>query len=118
MAQVIAEQDEERVRNQDEIVPESIRLSSSDYLPTETEPPRYPARALREGIEGWVQVEFTVNKEGEVIDPIVVDAEPEGYFEESSLTAVRKFRFEPIQEDGSPVVTEDVQYVFTYRLTQ
>lgn len=78
----------------------------------------YPDDALQEGTEGWVRVKFTVNETGEVIDPEVVDADPEGYFEESSLEAIRKFRFEPKQKDGRPVSTEDVHYVFTYRLDE
>lgn len=104
--------------NMDANVDDGANLSQADseYLPIVTVPPQYPNRALQRGIEGWCQVEFTVNENGGVEDPRVVDAEPEGIFDRSSLRAVQRFRFNPRTEDGEPVKTHNVQYVFTYEL--
>ncbi|MDT8398837.1 MAG: M56 family metallopeptidase [Pseudomonadales bacterium] len=44
-----------------------------EYLPLITVSPRYPAQALQNGVEGWVQVEFTVDVRGNVQDVTVVD---------------------------------------------
>lgn len=94
----------------------AVSSSDAEYLPIVTVPPQYPNRALQRGIEGWCQVEFTVNENGGVEDPRVVDGEPEGIFDSASLRAVSRFRFNPRTEDGEPVKTHGVQYVFTYRL--
>lgn len=96
----------------------SISATDGEYLPIVTVPPQYPNRALQRGIEGWCQVEFTVNENGGVEDARVVDGEPPGIFDSASLRAVARFRFNPRTQDGSPVKTHGVQYVFTYRLDE
>lgn len=94
----------------------TVSASDAEYLPIVTVPPQYPNRALQRGIEGWCQVEFTVNENGGVEDARVVDGEPEGIFDSASLRAVSRFRFNPRTKDGEPVKTHGVQYVFTYQL--
>lgn len=68
-------------------------------------PPSYPFRAKRRGVEGKVEVRFLVDKKGRVSQVSLIQAEPEGVFEESALKAVRKWRFEPGKKDGQPVAT-------------
>lgn len=94
----------------------SLAATDAEYLPIVTVPPQYPNRALQRGIEGWCHVAFTVNENGGVEDARVVDGEPPGIFDSSSLRAVSRFRFNPRTEDGQPVKTHNVQYVFTYKL--
>jgi len=65
--------------------------------------PTYPARALDEGVGGEVTLLLLVDERGEVHEASVVEAEPEGYFEESSLAAYQTTRFEPAQKDGRSV---------------
>ena len=62
--------------------------------------PVYPPEALRRQIEGWVDVEFVVDRTGQPRDLAVVQANPTGRFEESALTAVSKYRYEPFVRDG------------------
>lgn len=68
-------------------------------------PPSYPFRAKRRGVEGKVEVRFLVDTKGRVSQVSLIQAEPEGVFEESALKAVRKWRFEPGKKDGQPVAT-------------
>jgi protein TonB len=72
-------------------------------LPLQTFPPQYPPRALKQGIEGIVLVEFIVTKTGSVRNPIVVNAEPKGIFEEAALMSIRRWKFKPQMENGKPV---------------
>ncbi len=66
--------------------------------------PRYPREATRFGVTGWVDVEFTVNERGETQDIDILDAEPRGYqFERATLSAVKKWTFQPKRVDGRPV---------------
>ena len=88
----------------------------AEYLPIVTASPQYPTQAAQRGIEGWCLVTFTVNENGGVEDARVTDAEPQGIFDSASLRAVSRFRFNPKTVNGQPVRTENVQYVFTYRL--
>lgn len=57
--------------------------------------PRYPAQAMREGIEGEVRVAFDVDATGVVRNPRIVSAEPAGVFEDSVLSAVRSWWLNP-----------------------
>lgn len=96
----------------------SISASDAEYLPIVVIQPQYPNRALQRGIEGWCQVSFTVDENGGVLDPFVVDAEPEGIFDSASLRAVTRFKFNPRTVDGQPVKTPGVQYVFRFNLDE
>jgi protein TonB len=65
--------------------------------------PVYPARALDEGVGGRVTLLLLVDENGLVHEVSVVEAEPEGYFEESSVAAYQAARFEPARKDGRRV---------------
>ena len=54
---------------------------------TATEPV-YPLAALRDRVEGWVEVDFTVTEAGGVREIEVVAAEPRGVFEAAATAAV------------------------------
>ncbi len=61
-----------------------------------TPSPQYPTEALREGRQGEVVVEFTVNPDGSVSDPRVVRANPPRVFDRAAISAVRRWRFQPV----------------------
>jgi len=44
-----------------------------------------------------------VRSDGTTGDITVVSAEPAGFFEDAALTAVRKWRYDPVIRDGRPV---------------
>ncbi|PJK13995.1 energy transducer TonB [Lysobacteraceae bacterium NML07-0707] len=74
--------------------------------------PRYPAEALRGGLSGSVQVEFTVGVSGAVTSARVVNANPPRVFNNEVLNTVRRWRFQPIDE---PVTT---RRTFSFRPEQ
>lgn len=61
-----------------------------------TPSPQYPPEALRDGRQGEVVVEFTVNPDGSVSNPRVVRASPPRVFDRAALNAVRRWRFQPV----------------------
>jgi len=74
--------------------------------------PTYPSAARSRGIEGIVVVEFSVDATGRTRDSVVVEAEPEGVFEDTVLRAVRQWRFSPaLHEDGHTVAVRFRQVV-------
>ncbi|MEJ2514302.1 MAG: energy transducer TonB [Gammaproteobacteria bacterium] len=87
-----------------------------DYLPIVKVAPIYPSRAQARGIEGWVLVEFTVTSAGTTRDPVVVEAEPAGYFEEAAMQAVLKFRYKPRVVNGNPVEVAGVRNLIRFEL--
>jgi TonB family protein len=67
------------------------------------QPAAYPARALERGIQGWVEVGFTVATDGSTRDATVLAAEPAGVFEQAVLEAIAGWRYEPRIVAGSPL---------------
>ncbi len=96
----------------------NIGINDTEMLPIVTVQPQYPNRALSRGTEGWCQVMFTVTETGTVIDPVVVDSDPPDVFDNASIRAVQRFKFNPRVVDGTPVPVPGVQYVFRYNLDE
>lgn len=94
----------------------SISITDGEMLPLVNVTPTYPTRAAQRGIQGWCQVSFTVTGTGSVENVVVIDGEPKGVFDSSSVRAAQKFKFQPRVVDGEGVAVPDVQYVFRYQL--
>ena len=94
----------------------SIGAGGGDYLPIAQVAPQYPRSALNKGIEGWVLVEFTIGTAGQVKDPVIVKSEPPGVFDESALSAVKRFRFRPRTIGDTAVEVSGVQNRIKFRL--
>jgi TonB family protein len=62
--------------------------------------PRYPRRAERRNVSGWVDVVFTVDTDGTTKDVEVRESEPGQTFDSAATKAVEKWRFQPIFENG------------------
>jgi len=75
---------------------------SEDYVILHMIKPDYPPRELSDGIEGDVTLELLVDDAGLVEDVWVLLASGPRSFEQSSLDAVRQFRFKPPIVDGKP----------------
>lgn len=88
----------------------------SQYLPIVKVQPNYPQRALRRGIEGYVVVEFTVNKQGRVENPRVVEADPDGVFNRAAMDAARKFKYRPKTIGGEPVAVAGVRNIIRFEM--
>jgi TonB family protein len=71
--------------------------------PIRREAPAYPPAVRATGIEGTVEVAFTVLRDGSVGWVRVVRADPRGYFEQAASGGVRGWRFAPATLDGEPV---------------
>lgn len=91
-------------------------VSDGEYLPIVKVAPIYPRRAQSKGTTGYCTVEYTVTTTGAVRDPVPVDCQPSGYFEQASVKAALKFKYKPRVVDGKPVEVPGVQNRFTYEL--
>jgi TonB family protein len=61
---------------------------------------RYPGQAERLNVDGWVETEFVVGIDGIPRNARVVDALPQGWFEEAALDTIALYRYEPFERDG------------------
>ena len=89
------------------------------YKPVRIEapPPEYPRRAYQDEVEGWVDLELTIDAKGRVDDVAVLDAEPRGLFERSAIRAVMRWRYRPPGDDGmSAPVKDRVRLAFKIEL--
>jgi TonB family protein len=64
--------------------------------------PEYPAKAQRRGVVGYVDLHFTTNEAGEVVDVAVAKAEPAEVFDDAAIRALKKWKFKPLVIDGEP----------------
>jgi TonB family protein len=87
------------------------RRPGSAAPPSDTQDPRriqdvaadYPPEAARKGIEGSVDVSFTISPQGKVTDVTVVSAVPSDIFNRAAIAAVRRWKYEPKMVNGVPV---------------
>lgn len=86
--------------------PKPVAAINRDPRPLAGNPaPRYPAQALRSGVEGSVSVRIEVDAQGIPTDAKVVQRSGERSrdLDRAVLEAVRKWRFEPAIQNGKPV---------------
>jgi len=94
----------------------ALQSGDGEYLPIVKVAPIYPRRALSRGIEGYVIVEFTVTKQGSVRNPVIVEAVPEGIFNQAALSATKKFKYKPRVIDGEAAEVAGVQNKITFTM--
>jgi TonB family protein len=63
----------------------------------------FPNEARVGQISGWVELEFTIARNGSVKDIEVTASEPRRTFDSAAMKAMRGYRYEPVTRDGQPV---------------
>jgi protein TonB len=95
--------------------PGGMNIAEGDYLPIVRVAPVYPSRALSRGLEGFVDMSFTVTTTGGVKDPIVLQS-TSSLFERAATQAVLKFKYKPRVVDGVPVEVPGVKTRISFEL--
>lgn len=95
--------------------PGGMNIAEGDYLPIVRVAPQYPPRALSRGLEGFVDLSFTVTTAGTVKDPIVIQS-TSSLFERAAIRAVLKFKYKPRVVDGVPVDVPGVKTRISFQL--
>lgn len=83
--------------------------AEGDVIPIVRIEPQYPREALIEGISGWVDIEFTIEPDGSVSDPRIIDSNPRRMFDRNAIRAIYKWKFKPRIIDGKPVARRATQ---------
>lgn len=82
-------------------------------VPVRTVPPDYPAELRNQGISGVVMVKCTIDEQGNVADLEVTKSSNES-FDKFAMAALKKWKFKPAKQDGTPVamqVTIPIKFV-------
>ncbi len=95
--------------------PGELSYADGEYLPIVRVAPVYPNRALSRGLEGYVDLMFTVNAAGAVQDPVVTYS-TSSLFERAATSAVLKFKYKPRVVDGNPVAVPGVETRIRFEL--
>ncbi|CAH7155174.1 Ferric siderophore transport system, periplasmic binding protein TonB [Vibrio chagasii] len=77
--------------------------SNQQAMPLYRVEPRYPAKALKRGAEGFVIMSFTIDETGRPIDIQVTDANPRRLFEREAMRALKKWKYQPKVVDGKAI---------------
>ena len=84
---------------------------NSQVIPLVRINPQYPRNELLAGVEGWVKVRFTVEPDGSVSSPKVVESKPPRVFDSSALRAIKKWKFKPKVVNGIAVSQDGTQII-------
>jgi TonB family protein len=90
--------------------------ADQDYLPLYKRAPKYPFNAQQAGKSGSVIVRFTVDEEGVVREPEVIEVEGTDLFRNAAVDAVSRFRYAPRFSDGQPVATPGVLHRISFEI--
>jgi TonB family protein len=100
----------------EEVEPEPQKIIPAKIISREA--PRYPSRALKNSIEGWVQVRFFIDTDGRPSEVSVVASEPGSTFDDAATKSVKKWRFSPArnQTTGLAVRSTSITTKVQFRL--
>lgn len=100
-------------------LPTSVDLVETplSIQPIARTPPDYPPGALKDGVEGYVQLEFDVTAFGTVENVRIVESSAE-LFEEPAVRAISTWRYLPRISGGKRAPSLDVQTIIRFALSR
>ena len=78
-------------------------VSANELALVKSVQPVYPRKARESAIEGWVEMDFTVDEAGAVKDIAVRSANPPGVFDQVAVGALSQWRYKPVLHDAKAV---------------
>lgn len=83
----------------------------TDVIPVVRVAPAYPRNAKMAKIQGYVTMAVTINPDGTVSDAKVLESDPPRLFDKAALTAIKRWKFRPKVENGTPVAQRAKQTI-------
>lgn len=77
---------------------------------------KYPRRAQRMEIEGYVVLSFDINEDGDLVDLRVDESKPRLIFDKAATQYMQKWKFEPPTINGDAVYASDLSIRIPFRL--
>ncbi|MBW8182739.1 TonB family protein [Shewanella nanhaiensis] len=86
------------------IVTQKNNLSKLSKRPmVKPSPAQYPIDAANKGIEGWVQLNFDINAQGNTENISVLKSSPKGVFDQAAIKSLSKWEYRPKIVNGEAV---------------
>ncbi|MGI9284584.1 MAG: energy transducer TonB [Pseudomonadales bacterium] len=92
----------------------SAETSDGYFLPVSHVHAIYPIEARKKRKQGQCIVRYTVDKKGHIKNPEILECNPPGYFEETSLEAIVQFKYPPRVVGGTAVEVKGVRARFWF----
>ena len=86
------------------------------YIKSKPTKLKYPRRAQRMEIQGYVVLAFDVNEEGELVDLRVSESKPRLVFDKAATQYMKKWKFEPPTINGAAVYVSDLSLRIPFKL--
>ncbi|MEH0675418.1 energy transducer TonB [Vibrio scophthalmi] len=97
--------------------PGPIQLAQNQQLmPLHRIEPRYPSRALKRKIEGYVVMRFAIDETGRPDAIEVVEGSPRGVFDREAMRALRQWKYQPLIVAGKATRQEGQTVKLEFRL--
>lgn len=90
-------------------------IGVKDQRPLKRVIPEYPQAMLRQGMSGFVDVIFTIDKYGITRDHAPTYAVSK-HFEAATIKALRQFQFEPMKINNKPVAVNGIKIRFNFAI--
>jgi protein TonB len=87
------------------------RTAEGDVVPLVRIQPQYPRDAAVSQIEGYVTIQFTIDKTGSVRSPRVIDSKPPRVFDREAIRAILRWKFKPRVVNGEAVERQATQTI-------
>lgn len=81
---------------------EPISTGTNMVVPFLKLQPEYPSRALKRGIEGYVDLAFDITAAGTTSNIRVIESQPEGVFDRAAIRALERWKYKVPVTDGKP----------------
>ena len=90
---------------------------ASDARPIVRIDPEYPPDAARDGLEGWVELNFSIDESGAVRNVVVVNSEPKRVFDRAAKRALQRWKYQAKREEGRAVMQEGLSVMLEFRIS-
>jgi len=70
-------------------------VKADELVPVFRQEPKYPLKAAQDRVEGYVQAKFDIQPDGSVHNITIIKSVPAGVFDQVSLRALEKWRYQP-----------------------
>lgn len=95
-----------------------VHSPEQDATPVVRMEPKYPVDAARNGIQGWVELSFSIDETGQVQDVKVLNAEPRRVFDQAAMHALKRWKYRPKVVDGKAMAQSGLAVRLDFNLEQ
>jgi len=93
-----------------------VDIGGGSPLRLVTAAPVYPIRATEKGVEGFVDIQFDIGKDGSTSNLKIINYQPSTIFNRAVLRAVAKWRYRPKMVEGIPVAVLNIVERVSFKL--